>query len=493
MKLSKLPKVLPGIHEPVPESLSGLEIAGVAHDSRRIKPGWVFVAIKGHQRDGADFAADAVARGAIAVVAERPLRLPQGTLQYMVPDARRALASLANVFHGRPSRRLQIIGVTGTNGKTTTTHMVRSIIEAGGQRCGLIGTIRYETGSRILPASVTTPESVDVQEFLAEMRANGLRYAVMEVSSHALCMNRVDFVQFAAGVFTNLTEEHMDYHGNRTAYVEAKQRLFRKLGPANHAVINRDDPAGEQMARATCARVHWYGMKGSPEMSAAVTREHLDGIDMTLRLEKNEMSLCLPMLGRHNVFNALAAAGAAHALGFDPDAIRAGLEGMPPVPGRLERVPCEKPCRVLVDFAHTDHALDTVLRSLRRVAENRILVVFGAGGDRDRAKRPRMGRVVEQRADLAWITSDNPRSEDPSEIINEIVAGVRHRSRMRIQPDRRQAIAEAVREAQANDIILIAGKGHERTQRFRDTVIPFDDRDAVSEAVNPAAHAAIGA
>jgi UDP-N-acetylmuramoyl-L-alanyl-D-glutamate--2,6-diaminopimelate ligase len=483
LKLAKLPKVLPGTHSPVPEEMAEIDVTGVAHDSRRIKPGWVFVAIPGHERDGGDFIEDALSRGAVAVVTERPLRTERPVLQFIVQDARRALAALANTFHNKPSRRLQVIGVTGTNGKTTTCYMVRSILQHAGQRCGLLGTIHYDTGRRVLPASITTPESVDIQEFLAEMVAEGMDSAVMEVSSHSLCMHRVDFVQFAVGVFTNLSPEHMDYHRTFTGYRDAKTMLFRGLGPASIAVLNADDKASEHIQGATFARVLRYGLKARSDVTAKVRSCGIDGIRMTLRCPAGETDVTLPLIGIHNASNALAAASVAWVLGYDLAAIRAGLEQLPSIPGRLEPVPYPRPCKVLVDFAHTEQALKSVLTSLRKVAEKRIIVVFGAGGDRDKTKRPRMGRVVEQHADLAWVTSDNPRGEEPMAIIEEILSGMKGRSRVHVQPDRQAAISEALQSAEAGDLVLIAGKGHERTQRFRDTVIPFDDREAVGRAV----------
>jgi len=493
VRLSKLPRILPGAHAEVPGELGEKLVEGVAHDSRRVKPGWVFVAIRGRCRNGADFAADAVGRGAVAVVCEERIRLEGAVPQFVVEDARRALAALANAFYGRPSRRLGIVGVTGTNGKTTTTYMFRAIAEAAGKGCGLLGTIEYDTGRRRFPASITTPESVDVQEFLSEMVSAGLEYAALEVSSHGLSMHRVDFVRFSAAVFTNLSEEHMDYHRTFSAYREAKGRLFRGLGPASYAILNADDRNSVRVAEGCCAKRIWYGLKRPAEVRAAVKSSSLDGLEMRLETPAGSVDIGLPLIGRHNVYNAMAASAAALSQGFSLEAIRRGLEGMAPVPGRLERVPCAKDCRVLVDFAHTDHALATVLDSLRKLGAKRILVVFGAGGDRDRSKRPRMGRVVAKRADMAWVTSDNPRSEDPLGIIEEILRGVGNRGRMRIQPDRQAAIQEAIETAGPGDLVLIAGKGHERTQRFRDTVIPFDDRDAVRAALAPTAGAVMGA
>jgi UDP-N-acetylmuramoyl-L-alanyl-D-glutamate--2,6-diaminopimelate ligase len=362
--------------------------------------------------------------------------------------------------------------------------MIRSILEAAGCRCGVLGTISYDTGKRSVPAAITTPESVDVQEFLAEMAAEGMEYAAMEVSSHSLCMRRVDFVRFAAGVFTNLSLEHMDYHRTLRSYREAKAQLFRSLGPATYAILNADDKSSPHIARATFARVLRYGLHNGADVAARVHEATLDGVRMTLSSAAGEVDVRLPLIGVHNVYNALGAATAALCLGHDLACVRDGLQNMTTVPGRLEPVPCEKGCKVLVDFAHTDQALKSVLESLRKVADKRIIVVFGAGGDRDRAKRPRMGRVVEQIADLSWVTSDNPRTEDPMAIINEILAGIHSKRNVRVQPDRQAAIAEALNAAAPGDLVLIAGKGHERTQKFKDTVVPFDDREAVRRAMD---------
>jgi len=478
-----LPRILPGSHPPVPEEAADIEVLGIACDSRRVKPGWVFVAIPGHQCDGGAFAGDAVARGAVAVVSEKPVRVSKPVVQFIVQDARRGLAALASAFHNKPSRRLQVLGVTGTNGKTTTAYMIRAILEAAGCRCGLIGTICYETGRRTLPASITTPESVDIQELLAEMAAEGMEYAAMEVSSHALCMRRVDFIHFASAIFTNLSPEHMDYHRTLGAYLDAKLKLFRSLGPAAYAVLNADDKRADCIARRTLARVLRYGIRKSADVTGRVRESTLDGVRMSLSSPVGSVEIRLPLIGVHNAYNALGAATAALALGHDLACVRDGLQNMPAVPGRLEPVPGPKGRKVLVDFAHTDQALKSVLESLRNVTAKRIIVVFGAGGDRDRTKRPRMGRVVERGADMAWVTSDNPRSEDPLAIIQDILSGVRNKRRLRVQPDRQAAIAEALNAAQPGDLVLIAGKGHERTQRFRDTVVPFDDREAVSRAV----------
>lgn len=484
MKLSRLPKLLPGIHPHVAPEHAEVEVTGVTHDSRRVKPGSVFVAISGHERDGCHFVEDALSRGAVAVVSERPMRLSRPVPHFVVPEARRALAVLAASFYGKPSRRMKVVGVTGTNGKTTTAWMLRAILQRAGKRCGLLGTILYDTGRRILDASITTPESVDVQEYLAEMAAERMEYASMEVSSHALCMRRVDLVHFSGAVFTNLSAEHMDYHRTISAYRDAKARLFRDLGPAAFAVLNADDKHSEYMAEIAGARnIRRYGLKPGADVAGRVEESTLDGLRMKITTAGESADVRLPFIGSHNASNALAATAAALELGFDIGAARDGLEAAPCVPGRLEPVPCERGCKVLVDFAHTDQALKSVLQSLRKVAEKRIIVVFGAGGDRDRAKRPRMGRVVEQNADLSWVTSDNPRSENPRAIIDEILAGMKSSRRVHVQPDRQAAIEEAIRESQPGDLVLIAGKGHERTQRFDHTVIPFDDREAVARAV----------
>ncbi len=480
MKLSKLRAALNGERA---HNFSDGDVRGVIHDSRRMKKDFVFVAIRGAKSDGHDFAAEAVARGAAAVVAERRLELPEHIPQIVVPDTRLALAALAACFYDHPSAKMRVIGTTGTNGKTTTIHLIKSIVEASGEPAGLIGTIGYRIGQRELPATTTTPESVDLQSYLADMVAANIRYAAMEVSSHALMQHRVAHLKFAAGVFTNLTRDHLDYHKTLEAYLDAKARLFEGLEPEAFAVLNADDAACESLRKRTRARVITYGIAAAADVTAKIHSVSLDGMRFELRSSAGSLEIHSPFIGRHNVYNALAAASVGIAFEMNLDAIKKGLEALGGVPGRLEPVPNSRGLYIVVDYAHTPDALENVLSALRPLTKKRLLLVFGCGGDRDRTKRPIMGGIAERMADLVWITSDNPRTEDPMGIIAEIEAGVKDRSKFRTQPDREAAIREAVTQAQADDLILIAGKGHERYQIFKETIVPFDDREAVRKAL----------
>ncbi len=469
-----------------------LEVTGVAADTRRVAPGHVFVAIRGHKLDGHDFAAEAVRRGAVAVVAERPLdgAIPAGVPVVVVDDGRLALARLADAFHGEPSRRVRVVGVTGTKGKTTTTFLVRSIVRAAGRECGLLGTIAYEAFGRSTVSHNTTPDPVEVQSFLADLARGGAAHAVMEVSSHALCQRRVEGVRFAVAAFTNLKPEHLDYHRTMEEYRDAKGRLFESLGPEATAVLNADDEASARYAARTAARVLRYSARGARsavdvaadaiEVGAGGTRFRL------LARGEDAVPVALRLVGRHNVENALAAAACGLSLGLDAATVRRGLEALPAVPGRLEPVEAGQPFRVLVDYAHTDDALAKVLetgRELLNGAGGRLICVFGCGGDRDRTKRPRMGHVAERLADVAVVTSDNPRTEDPGAIIDEILRGLERPERAVVEPDRRAAIRQAVSMARPGDLVLVAGKGHETYQIVGDRVVPFDDREVAREAL----------
>jgi len=469
------------------------DVTGIACDTRKLKPGNLFVAIRGHKADGHDFLPQAVGLGAVAVVAERPLQAPVPVS--VVEDARRALALLADAFFGRPSDRVKVAGVTGTKGKTTTTYLFRSIVREAGRECGLLGTIAYEAFGRSKPSDNTTPDPLEIQEFLASLDRPDCLYAAIEVSSHALSQRRVDGVRFAAAAFTNLSGEHLDYHKTMEDYLEAKARLFDSLGAGSVAVLNAGQRANGRLAARTRARVLRYAAAPISEADEAFLpapeaeiwadeiRLAPAGTRFRLHLPGCEpQEVALRLLGRHNVENALAAAGLASALGFEPAAIVRGLESLALVPGRLEPVEAGQPFRVLVDYAHTDDALEKVLTSLRTVApRSRLICVFGCGGERDRTKRPRMGRVVERLADLAVVTSDNPRTEDPAAIIDEILAGLEHRERAIVEPDRRKAIARALGEAHPEDVVLIAGKGHETYQILGERRVHFDDREVARE------------
>jgi UDP-N-acetylmuramoyl-L-alanyl-D-glutamate--2,6-diaminopimelate ligase len=464
------------------------EITSLAYDSRRVQPGALFVALKGEKADGAEFIAQAVEKGAEAVVSETR-ELKSRATNVVVPNAREALADLASEFYENPSNHLKVIGVTGTNGKTTTAFLVKHICQQALLRCGLLGTVRYEIGDRILPATRTTPESLDVHELLWQMRAAGCKAAAMEVSSHALVQARVRGVEFDAAIFTNLTQDHLDYHRTMEAYFGAKSLLFanlaaqkRKKKPA--AIINIDDRYGAKLVARFRQelRLTTYGVGVQTDFRASNVRIDFHGTSYQLDAAGRSYLVRLPLIGYFNVYNSLAALAAAHAVGVDVRTGVLALASAPAVPGRLEPVPAMRQFKVFVDYAHTDDALLNVIKTCRELNPARLIVVFGCGGDRDRTKRPRMGAVVDANADYAIVTSDNPRREDPSAIIGEITPAMR-RGKFEVMVDRKDAIRRAVEMAASRDIILIAGKGHETYQEFADHTVPFDDVAVATQAL----------
>jgi UDP-N-acetylmuramoyl-L-alanyl-D-glutamate--2,6-diaminopimelate ligase len=467
------------------------DISGIAYDSRRVLPGMAFVAIPGHQTDGHEYIGSAIDRGASTIICERHGLASPRVTQVRVPNARAALAHAAAAFYEHPSRQLKVIGVTGTNGKTTVAFMVKQILESAGIQCGLLGTVRYEIGERIIPAQRTTPEALDVQEMLSQMVRAGCGACVMEVSSHALDQQRVADVDFDVGVFTNLTRDHLDYHGSMEEYFEAKRRLFTAIEAGlkrGGAVVNLDDRFGARLASECRAEVVMtYGLDARATLRATILRLGKDGTDLEVETRQGRFSCRLPLIGRHNVYNALAAVGAALVLDVDLAAIERALNRMQPVPGRLEAVECGQPFGVFVDYAHTDDALANVLRTLRELTPGRLLLAFGCGGNRDAGKRPRMGAVAASLADFVILTSDNPRREGPDAIVREVEAGflaaAGGRVAYRKELDRARAIEDLLREARSGDTVVIAGKGHETYQEFEDTVIPFDDRVQAREAL----------
>lgn len=478
MKLSKLRSYLLDVKG---YDFNDRNIIGIIHDSRRVNQGHIFVAIKGHNVDGHDFVTDAIDRGAVAIITEKKLYLPPGITQLVVSNTRKALSVLSHYFCGEPSSKITITGITGTNGKTTTSYLIKSIIESAGEQAGLIGTILYQINQRIIPSVETTPESVELHAFLAEMLDFDIKYAVMEVSSHALAQQRTGDVNFRTAVFTNLSHEHIDYHRTFTAYRDAKARLFEGMSQQSFAILNADEPESKYFASRTKAQIIWYGMKNKADVTAEVIFRTINNTEFRLRCPKGEAIISSQLMGDHNVYNILAAAANAFALGFDLETIKKGIEAVSSVRGRLEAVECGQKFRIFIDFAHTPEALQIVLTTLRSLTRGRVILVFGCGGDRDREKRPKMGHIAEAFSDSFWITSDNPRSEAPVSIINEIESGITSKCNYRIQPDRRLAIEEALSEAKKDDTVIIAGKGHERCQIFNGTVSPFDDRDVVKK------------
>ena len=463
------------------------EITNIAYDSRLVAPGHLFVAIRGAHFDGHTFIEQAVDKGASAVVGER-VGLSHRATMIVVPDSREALAQLASVFHGEPARKLTMVGVTGTNGKTTTSFLIKHLLEKSNRPTGLVGTVQYEIGKRILPALRTTPESLDLQELLRQCLEAGCRNVVMEVSSHALSQSRANEIGFDIGVFTNLTREHLDFHEGMKEYFEAKARLFENLRTnekkSRAAIINVDDPYGQQLVArfAKDVPVLTYGMGARADFRASNFRIEPSGTSYQLDAREKSYLVRLPLIGRFNIYNSLAALAAANAAGVDLRNSVAGLARAPQVPGRLEAVSAKRQFQVFVDYAHTDDALLNVLKTCRDLNPNRLIVVFGCGGNRDKAKRPLMGNAADRLADWTIITSDNPRKEDPEAIIRDIEVGFKRKNYEKIF-DRKKAIARAIELAKPRDIVLIAGKGHEKTQEFSDYTIPFDDVEVAARAL----------
>jgi UDP-N-acetylmuramoyl-L-alanyl-D-glutamate--2,6-diaminopimelate ligase len=464
-----------------------LDIQSIAYDSRKVEPGALFIALPGEKADGAQFIPQAVAAGAIAVVAEKDVPLP-GVTVIVVKNARKAMGDLSAAKFEHPTRHMKIAGVTGTNGKTTTSYLIKYICEQALRLCGLIGTVRYEIGPRSIPAWRTTPEAPDLQDLLWQMRSAGCRAAVMEVASHALVQERVRGVEFDVAVFTNLTQDHLDYHKTMEAYFEAKTLLFTNVADQKRkkgqAVINVDDRYGSLLIGRCKDRlpVITYGMGQRAEFRASNVRTDFQGTSFQLDANGKSYLVRLPLIGNFNVYNALAAIAAASALGIDVRVAVLALATAPAVPGRLEAVPAQRNFRIFVDYAHTDDALINAMKTLRELKPARLLVVFGCGGNRDRGKRPRMGAAVDEHADYAIVTSDNPRKEDPLAIIEDIKPGM-PRGNYEVIEDRRAAIQRAIDLAQARDIVLIAGKGHETYQEFADRTVDFDDVAVAQQAL----------
>jgi UDP-N-acetylmuramoyl-L-alanyl-D-glutamate--2,6-diaminopimelate ligase len=460
-------------------------VSSIAGDSRRVEPGACFVAVPGFKQDGRRFIPDAVRRGAAVVVTEGEPIADLAVAQVLVPSTRVSLARLAGAYYSHPSRQLTLVGITGTNGKTTTSYLVEALLRARGLATGVIGTIQYVLGDETRPANQTTPEALELQSMLAHMRDRGIGGVAMEVSSHALALARADGLAFDVGVFTNLTQDHLDFHGTLDAYRLAKRRLFELLAEspksARAAAINGDDPSADAMVRGLDLNVSTFGLGTSARVRALEHRSSLEGIRMTVATDGGRVELTSPLIGEHNVMNLLGAIATGLALGLEPTAIARTLATVGTVPGRFEQVGAGQPFLVVVDYAHTPDALERVLTTARKLTRGRLAVVFGCGGDRDRGKRPIMGEIAARLCDRVWVTSDNPRSERPEAIIDEIVVGVRRTGmgsdRYATQPDRAAAIRAALRWADASDTVVIAGKGHETYQIIGAEVLPFDDRE----------------
>jgi UDP-N-acetylmuramoyl-L-alanyl-D-glutamate--2,6-diaminopimelate ligase len=479
-----------------------MEIGSIHCRAQEVEPGGLFVAIAGFRADGHDYIAEAVERGTVAVVVEKPAAAEAVVVE--VASSRRALAEISTRFYGQPSQKLFVIGITGTNGKTTTAYLIESVLRCAGLEAGVIGTIDYRYGGVSHANPVTTPESIDLQRILADMLEYGVTHVVIEVSSHAIDLHRVDGCHLDIGVFTNLTRDHLDYHGDMATYGACKKRLFTDyLGPENPkrrkvAVINVDDPMGRELVDAFIGESITTGHGETCRVRPENYRLERDGTVFRLSTPLGGVDIASPLVGEHNLENILSAAGVGAAMGLSPETIRAGIEAVSTIPGRLEPIVNDRGIYVYVDYAHTPDALENVISALRAVSPSRLICIFGCGGDRDRGKRAPMGEIAGRRCDLAVVTSDNPRTEPPQAIIDQILAGMGRQGRpyapeeLRngftapgyvVEPDRRSAIRLGVAAAGSGDTILIAGKGHETYQIVGSRIDPFDDRQEAKAAL----------
>jgi len=500
--LMKLRTLIEGL-EPkgISGSISG-DVYGVACHSKQTRPGFLFVAIRGYSQNGHDFISEAINRGAKVVIAESIPPKTAGATWIQVDDSRKALARISAKFFDDPSLQLKVVGITGTNGKTTTTYLLESVFRQANYTPGVIGTINYRFGNRIIPASTTTPESLEIQKLLAQMVKERVSHVVIEVSSHALDQNRVEGVHFDVGVFTNLTSEHLDYHGTIEKYAQSKTKLFSHFMEKSEssglkfAVLNQDDQHTKYLQSVTTAQIIRYGMEANVDITVEDERISDRGISGLLKTPKGDIQFHTSLLGRFNLYNIMAAAGVAYALDIPLECFCSGVESLTTVPGRMERVGKGTDFTILVDYAHTPDALEKALDSIRELTPKRIIVVFGCGGERDKSKRPLMGKIAALLSEVVIITSDNPRSERPEQIISEIEEGIRETEIPKKSSalfdgekgyitiaDRKEAIKSALNMAQRGDVVLVAGKGHEGYQDSGKQRIAFDDREKIEEAL----------
>ncbi len=484
-RTKKIKELFAGSGESVSGAAAEISVSGVQFDSRRVQAGDLFVAVRGFKTDGHRYLPVAHEKGALAAVVEEispEVPLPQ----IQVKNARRVLAYLGANFYRPEIDALTLIGITGTNGKTTTSYLVRSVLQNAGWPCGLLGTIQYQIGSQTLAAWNTTPEAADVAAMLFQMARENFKACVMEISSHALALNRVDGLRFAVGVFTNLTRDHLDFHKTFEDYFASKCHLFDLLLPDGTAVVNMDDEYGKKAIDRIRQTVLTFGQNPLADVHPLKTRVTLQGIEMTCATPFGSIDIRSALTGDFNVQNILAAVAVGLALHIPLNAIRAGIASVTHVPGRLESYEIKPGVRAVIDYAHTPDSLQKALKALRPMTEGRLLVVFGAGGDRDRGKRPLMGQVAESLADVVFVTSDNPRNEDPQKIIDDIVQGMHDAGKRRVILDRKEAIFAAVQEARPGDVLLVAGKGHETYQIIKGKKFDFDEVAILKEAAKRA-------
>lgn len=457
------------------------EVKGICYDSRKTEPGFLFVCVKGFETDGHKYAESAVKLGAVALLCEDAVNVPENVTVIKAENTRVALGEVSSVFYDEPSSNLKVIGVTGTNGKTTTTYLLGSIFREYGYKVGIIGTIENRIGDKVIPTDKTTPESLELNMLFSKMHESGVKTVAMEVSSHSLDLHRVDFCKFDVGIFTNLTQDHLDYHKTMENYRNAKSRLFSMC---KYGVVNGDDPASAYFIENGECEFLTFGLDKSNDLYAWDISVKPDGVSFTANIYGVATEISLPIPGKFTVYNALGAIGAAVCLSVPAEIIKSGLEKNTGVTGRAQTIKTGKGKNIIVDYSHTPDSLKNILEAISEFADKRVITVFGCGGDRDKGKRPMMGEIAGNMSDVAIITSDNPRSEEPLSIILEIEEGVKRTGCKYIKmPDRREAINYAVKIAEPGDVILIAGKGHENYQIFSDHTIHFDDADVAAEAV----------
>jgi UDP-N-acetylmuramoyl-L-alanyl-D-glutamate--2,6-diaminopimelate ligase len=461
-------------------------VQGISCNSKLVKNNSIFVAIKGNKEDGHRFIQEAIERGAKAVIVQTSAyqdTRTSGKISFIrVKDTRRALAKLVTKFYANPSSKIKVIGITGTNGKTTVSYLIESILREAGFNPAVIGTINYRFQDKVISSTNTTPGPIELQSMLAEMLEEGINYAIIEVSSHALHQDRTEGITFHSAIFTNLTQDHLDYHKTKANYFRAKSKLFSNLSQNCFAIINNDDAYGIKMKRLTKAKIITYGINSPADIQARDISFNIAQTEFTLKTTKGQANFKTRLIGRHNVYNILASIAFALSEGLSLEVIKSAIERFNFVPGRLERINANGGFSVFVDYAHTEDALRNVIQTLRQLSQKRIIVVFGCGGERDKTKRPKMGYVVSELADYAIITSDNPRSEDPNAIINDIKSGI-NKDNYCIIPQRQEAIIKSLSLAKSGDIILVAGKGHENYQILKDKVVHFDDRQVIRECL----------
>lgn len=484
MRLKRLIKSLGNLC--IHSDLSDFEVKGISCNSKTVKEDSIFVAVCGTHADGHRFIEEAMDRGAKAVIVQSPQAIisvgPRKANFITASDTRKVLAKLAAEFYGNPSRGMKVVGITGTNGKTTISYLIEAILKETGFNPAVIGTVNYRFKDKIIPAKNTTPGPIELQSMLSDMLKEKVNYVIMEVSSHALDQDRTDGINFGSAIFTNLTQDHLDYHGTLENYFQTKAKLFKNIDSDSFAVINQDDAYGSRLKRLTSAQIVTYAIDNCADVIAGDIKFDVSHTEFLLSCQKKKTNFKTPLIGRYNVYNILAAVTFALREGLGLSVIRTVIEKFCFIPGRLERIDFKGDFWVFVDYAHTEDALSCVIRTLRQLSKNRVIVVFGCGGERDRTKRPKMGYVVSELADYAIITSDNPRSEDPLEIIEDIKKGMR-KNNFCVIADRREAISKSLSMAKSGDIVLVAGKGHENYQILKDRVVDFDDRRVIRECL----------